>query len=316
MFRVAKIFAIAFLCICILMPVPCAARGAKARHAVEDTAKDILKIAGAQMVAEMLMPILGPLLGLGPKKTDEEKQQEKQKKEEKKENKEMEKAQKEMEKQEKKAEEDGTAVDDPTTHIGMVKQWAEEGDVQAQCILSYAYEPGQRVPKDPNMAMIWQNRAADQNIPLVKNFLPLEYGKKVIPLERLFAISGRRSHVGQYVEQNVKDAVRWSQLGAEEKDTVAIAYIASAYYTGRGIPQDYKKAIELANATRKDPLSLEVLIQAYQWGNGVDRDQAKSDRYAKYLKLVVERNQQKERDKVYKKYEKEIKAGDLYGIIR
>ncbi|MBQ1915681.1 MAG: sel1 repeat family protein [Selenomonadaceae bacterium] len=268
----------------------------------ENTAKVILEITGAQLLAEALAPVFG----LGPKKTDEEKQKDK----------EMEKAQKEQEKEEKKAEKDGTAVEDPTTPIGMVKEWAEKGDVQAQCILSYAYETGQKVPKDPNLAMIWQNRAADQNIPLVKNFLPLEYGKKVIPLARLFAISGRRSHVGQYVDQNVKDAVRWSQLGADEKDTMAIAYIASAYYTGRGMPQDYKKAIELAKSSDKDPLSLEVLIQAYQWGNGVDKDQAMSDRYARYLKTVVERNQQKEKDKMYKKYEKEIKAGDLYGIIR
>lgn len=311
MHRMARIFLVTFLCASLLFPMPCAARG-KVMRVTESAAKVILEIAGAQLLAQALAPVFG----LGPKKTDEEKKQEKEKKEEKKKDKEMEKAQKEMDKELKKAEQDGTAVEDPTTTIGMVKDWAEKGDVQAQCILAYAYETGQKVPKDPNMAMVWQNRAADQNIPLVKNFLPWEYGKNVIPLARLFAISGRRSHVGQYVDQNVKDAVRWSQLGAEEKDTMAIAYIASAYYTGRGMTQDYKKAIELAKSSDKDPLSLEVLIQAYQWGNGVDKDQAMSDRYAKYLKIVVERNQQKERDKVYKKYEKEIKAGDLYGIIR
>ena len=72
MYRAAKIFGIAFLCTCILTPVPCAAH-AKVRHAVEDTAKDILEIAGAQIIAGML----APLFGLGPKKTEEEKQQEK-----------------------------------------------------------------------------------------------------------------------------------------------------------------------------------------------------------------------------------------------
>ena len=74
--------------------------------------------------------------------------------------------------------------------------------------------------------------------------------------------------------------------------------------------------MEIAGTADHDPLALHVLIDAYQFGKGVERDTKKSERYARYLKTVVEKKQQKEKDKTFKKYEKEIKAGDLYGIIR
>ena len=301
----AKICGILFLCASILLP---ASHASAIPRKVESAAGDILKIVAAQVIFAKI----APLLGLGPKKTKEQKAQEKKEKEEEKKEKEMKKAEKEMQKEESAK----GAEDNPETHIGKVKAWAEKGDVQAQCILAYAYETGQRVPQDRGMAIVWQNRAANQNIPLVKNFLPVEYGKEVVPLSRLFAIAGRRSHLGKYVKQDVKDAVRWSTLGAEEKDTMAIAYIGSAYYTGRGVIQDYKKAVAYAAATDKDPLSLYILIDAYQFGNGVEKNPEKSEWYARYLKLVVEKKRQKEKDKAYKKYEKEIKAGDLYGIVR
>ncbi len=300
--RIARIFAISFLSICLLIPAPCASAKAS------DVAKDILKIAGAEIIVGML----GPLFGLGPKKTKEQKEKEKQEKKEKKQDKEIEKAAKEL----MKAEKAKDALDNPETHISMVKKWADDGDVQAQCIMSYAYYTGQRVPRDETMAMIWQSRAAKQNIPLVKNFIPIEYGKKVVPIERLFALSGRRSHVGRYVDKNVKDAVRWSQMGADEKDIVAIGYMAAAYYTGNGMPQDQKKAVEFAKTAEKDPLSLHILIDAYQFGRGVERDTKKSDRYAKYLKLVIDKKRDKLKARTYKKYDKDIKAGDLYGIVR
>lgn len=299
--RIARIFLVSLLSLCILVPAPCAS-------AKSSVAQDILKIAGAQVI----VGILGPLLGLGPKKTKEEKEKEKQQKKEDKQDKEIEKAAK----QAMKAEKSQDAIDNPESHISMVKKWADDGDVQAQCIMSYAYHTGQRVPKDDNIALSWQKLASKQNGPLVKNFIPLEYGKKVVPIERLFGIAGRRSHIGQYVDKNVKDAVRWSNLGAEERDTVSMAYMAAAYYTGNGMPQDVNKGVEIAKTVEKDPLSLHVLIDAYQFGKGVDRDTKKSDRYAKYLTMVVEKKRDKEKAKTYKKYEKEIKAGELYGIVR
>ncbi len=300
--RIARGFLIFFLSVCFLIPAPCASAKAS------DVAKDILKIAGAQIIVD----IIGPLFGLGPKKTKEEKEKEKQRKKEEKQDKEIEKAAKELMKTEKAKD----AINNPETHISMVKKWADEGDVQAQCIMAYAYHTGQRVPRNNDIAMEWQKRATKQNVPLVKNFIPLEYENQVVPIERLFAIAGRRSHAGKYVEKSVEDAVRWSQMGAEEKDSLATAYLAAAYYTGNGMPLDPKKAVEIAQTVEKDPLSLHILIDAYQFGKGVERDTKKSDRYARYLKLVIDKKHEKEMIKMNRKYDKEIKAGDLYGIVR
>lgn len=301
--RIAKIGGIMFLCLTLVFP-PTVAKA----EPFKVTVKDILKI----MAAQAIFAKIAPMIGLGPKKTDEQKKQEKKEKEQKKKDKELEKAKKEQAKEENAED----AVDNPETHMGKVRQWAEKGDVQAQCILAYAYETGQRAPQDRNMAIIWQNRAAKQNVPLVKHFLPPEYGLNVVPLSTLFAISGRRSHLGQYVKQDIKDAVRWSNLGAEEKEPMAIAYLASAYYTGRGMPQDYKKAVALAKASDRDPLSLHILIDAYLFGRGVDKDEEQSEKYAKYLKLVVEKKAKKQKDAAYAKYKKMIEAGDLNGIVR
>ena len=300
----ARIILSLFLCLCLL-PLSSA-------KVYGGTAEDILKAVAAQA----LFAKIAPIIGLAPKKTDEQKAQEKQEKEQKKEKKEMEKEQKALDKaKQAPAAKDGKVNEIPS-HMDLVVEWANKGDVQAQCILSYAYATGQRVPKNLEQAQKWQQKAAAQNATLVKFFIPPEYGKKKVSLPKLFSIAGRRSHVGQYVKQSVDDAVRWCAMAAEEKDSDGVSYLASAYYTGRGIKQDYKNALFCANLTKKNPLSLHVLIDAYRTGNGVEQSLEKSEYYRKYLDLVVDKKRNKQKEKLLRKYEKEIEAGELYGIVR
>ena len=75
--------------------------------------KDILKIVTAQAIFAKIAPIIG----LGPKKTKEQKAQEKKEKEEEKKDKEIAKAEKAANKKEKADD----AVDNPDTRIGKVK---------------------------------------------------------------------------------------------------------------------------------------------------------------------------------------------------
>ena len=298
----SRVFLSVFLCLCLLAPA----------RVYGGTVEDVLKVVAAQA----LFAKVAPMLGLGPKKTDEEKAQEKKAKEEKKEKKEMEKEQKAMDKAKQgPAAKDGKVNETPS-HMDLVIEWAKKGDVQAQCILSYAYATGQRVPKDNKLALEWQKKANEQNSALVKFFIPSAYGKKKVPLPKLFSLAGRRSHVGQFVEQNVDDAVRWCAMAAAEKEADGVSYLASAYYTGRGIKQDYKNALFCANLTKKNPLSLHVLIDAYRVGNGVEQNLEKSEYYRKYLELVVDKKRTKEKEKLLRKYEKEIEAGELYGVVR
>ena len=197
-----------------------------------------------------------------------------------------------------------------------ILQWAEEGDVQAQCILAYAYSTGQRFKKNKILAMMWQNKAAEQNIPLVSNFIPLEYGSKKVELSKLFGLAAYRSHDGKYVEQNFDDSVRWGSLGAKELDFQSMAYVGSAYYTGRGLMQDYEKAIKYLKLAGDDPLALELLSDAYAKGNGVKQDAEKSKFYAAYLRLVKNPKISKQELKILKKNRKRIEAGELSGIVR
>lgn len=276
----------ALLCLCLFVQVPTAQAA---------SAKEILEKVGKAAAVIALVGQLAPLLGIGGKKSPEEKKKE----EEEKEQKELDKAYK-------------------TADLQQVAEWAEKDkDPQAQCILSYAYLTGQGVAKDPNMAIIWQNRAADQNVQLVKNFIPQEYyDKKIIPLAELYALAGRRSHLGRYVKQSYDDAVRWSGLGANEKNPAALAYMGTAYYTGRGLPQNYDKAMVCLQAAGKDPLAMKMMSMAFRDGNGVKRDLDMSKRYGDYLKLVQEKKTQQHKAQVLEKYDKQIKAGDLYGIVR
>ena len=273
------------LCLCLLLQV---------QPACASSVSDMLTKAGKITIAIGLLGQVASMLGIGAKKSPEQKK-------------------KDQEKKDQKALDKAYAGD----NLEKVMQWAEKDDPQAQCILAYAYLTGQGVAKDRDQALAWQDKAAAQNALLVKNFIPPEYyDQKKIKLPRLYALAGRRSHLGQYVKQSYDDAVRWSALGAKQKDTAALAYMGSAYYTGRGVPQDYKKAVACLEAAGKEPLALQMMSMAFRDGKGVDKDLDKSQQYSDYLRLVQQKKDQQKKDKVLKKYDKQIKDGDLYGIVR
>ena len=167
-----------------------------------------------------------------------------------------------------------------------ILQWAEEGDIQAQCILAYAYSTGQRFKKDKYMAIRWHSKAAEQNSSFANNFIPIEYRGQKVDLSKLLGLAAYYSHDGKYVKQSFDDSVRWASLGAKEMDFKSMAYIGSAYYTGRGLMQDYKEAVRYLKLAYEEPLALELLSDAYAKGNGVKQDGVKSKFYADYLKLV------------------------------
>ena len=161
-----------------------------------------------------------------------------------------------------------------------VQAWAREGDPEALCIVAYAYQ---------EQAAIWQGKAARLNASLARIYASPAYRDKKLPLARLYAMAGRRAHQGQLVPQSSEAAVRWSQLGAHEGDTAALAYIGSAYYTGRGLPRDEKKAIEYFERAPHDPLSVSLLADAYKNGRGVQRNTEKGEAYATFLRMAQDK---------------------------
>ena len=197
------------------------------------------------------------------------------------------------------------------TNILKVEEWANNGDVQAQMILSYAYSTGQRVDRDKKIAKEWQDKVSATNKDLAENFIPLEYFGRKIKLPRLYGLAASRSQIGLYVDQNFDDALRWAELGASEFDTLSFAIIGVAYYTGRGYRQDFKKAIEFLKKASDEPIALNLLSDAYAKGNGVDQDLEKSKFYADYLNSIVQpkidKQREKNQEKIDKQHEKESK---------
>ena len=189
-------------------------------------------------------------------------------------------------------------------NIKTVEAWANAGDVQAQMILSYAYQRGLSVDKNLALSAEWKARAQKLNPEYVKNFMPSEYYGKRLQLAKLYGIAAYRAQVGYYVKPNFDNAVSWAELGASEQDTMSLSLLGSAYYTGRGVRQDYNAAMEYFKLSQDEPLTLTLLSDAYAKGHGVEKDLKKSKLYSDYLNLV----RKDKIDKQKAKGEKEMQA--------
>jgi len=190
------------------------------------------------------------------------------------------------------------------TNFQAVMSWAEQGDIQAQMILSYAYHHGLQIKHSYKLSDEWKEKAAAVNPVYVQNFIPTEYYGKRMTLRQMYGIAAYRAQVGIYIKPSYEDAVRWAELGALENDSWSLAFMGSAYYTGRGVKQNYKTAIEYFKKSMKEPLSLTLLSDAYEKGNGVEKDLKKSKLYADYLKFVRQTEIDKKKEKTLKKIEK------------
>lgn len=197
-----------------------------------------------------------------------------------------------------------------SANLKIVETWANEGDVQAQMIMYYAYRNGLSVKKDLKTAAEWKAKAERTNAVYAKNFIPVEFYSKKIPLARLYGIAAYRAQVGVYVKPNFEDAVRWAELGEAELDTMSLAFLGSAYYTGRGVRRDYKTAIDYFKKSSDEPLSITLLSDAYAKGNGVEKDLKKSKFYADYLNYVRMKKIEEQKAKGEKKMQDEQKRAD------
>ena len=197
-----------------------------------------------------------------------------------------------------------------SANLKVVETWANAGDVQAQMIMYYAYRNGLSVGKNLRIAAEWKAKAERTNAVYAKNFIPAEFYSKKIPLARLYGIAAYRAQVGIYVKPNFEDAVRWAELGEAEQDTMSLAFLGSAYYTGRGVRQDYKAAINYFKKSSDEPLSITLLSDAYAKGNGVEKDLKKSKFYSDYLTYVRQAKIEQQRAKGEKKMQDEQRRAD------
>lgn len=174
------------------------------------------------------------------------------------------------------------------TNFKKVLELAEGGDVFAGMVVSYAYRTGQRVIRTSyKTADEWKEKVAKQDKDLAENFIPPSNGRKKIKLSKVFGIAAYHASL----KNDFEKAIFWAEMGASENDEFSFAYLGSAYYTGRGVGQDYKMAVDYLKKAGNEPLALKLLSDAYEKGNGVDKDLKKSKIYSDYANLL---NQKKD----------------------
>lgn len=169
---------------------------------------------------------------------------------------------------------------------------ATGGDAVAQNYLGTAYFLGRGAPQDYAAALIWYQKAADQNLADAQFVLGMMYADgRGVPQNYVTAASllrkaadqghafaqdslGRWYERGDGVPQSYVDAVNWYRKAAEQGHASAQDNLGLMYIKGLGVAQDYtaanlwlRKAAEQGYARAQNDLGL-----LYANGLGVPRD--------------------------------------------
>lgn len=107
--------------------------------------------------------------------------------------------------------------------ITQLQSKAEAGDASAQLALGRAYQNGNGVGQNDELAAKWYRKAADQGNAVAQNNLGVMY------------------RAGFGVEKNKEEAMKWYHMAARQGNANAMFNIGAAYYDG-----DVERATELA----------------------------------------------------------------------
>jgi len=152
---------------------------------------------------------------------------------------------------------------------------AESGDPKSQFKVAQCYFSGKGIDKNPEEAVRWLKRSADQD--------------DLNALTILFAILMK----GEFgIAQDQKEAVRYllrianfkaSDPEAQKGINSSQALLAQLYLDGAGVEKNYKEALKWAEASANngDPMGLAILGNLYLNGNGVKKDPAKAYEFYK-----------------------------------
>jgi uncharacterized protein len=108
----------------------------------------------------------------------------------------------------------------PDSELAHVKTRASAGDAKAEMQLAKAYETGNGVPANDELAAQWCRKAAEQGYAAAQNYLGELY----------------RRGIG--VEKNKQEAVLWYRKAARQKYAKAMFNLGTAYYNGDGVHID------------------------------------------------------------------------------
>ena len=149
-------------------------------------------------------------------------------------------------------------------NVMRLRRDAAKGDSIAQCLLGYAYQNGEGVPKNDSEAVKWFRMSAEQGNTTAQGELGTAYSN------------------GCGVPQDRGEGMKWWSKAAEQGDAIAQCLLGFAYYNGQGIPKDYVEAAKWfrLSATQGHAGSQFGLALAYAMGRGVPQNYLEAYKYA------------------------------------
>ena len=149
--------------------------------------------------------------------------------------------------------------------IPLLRQAAEQDNLQAQCILSDLYATGaEGVPQDAQESIKWLRMAAERDATAQFN-MGIIYAK------------------GEGVTKDDVESLKWFRLAAKGDDADAQIKVGKAYADGIGVGKDPKEAVKwyLKAAEQNKPLAQYLLGWAFRDGIGVAEDLDEAERLNK-----------------------------------
>lgn len=124
-----------------------------------------------------------------------------------------------------------------------IRDAADLGSPEAQCLLGEAYMSGEGVKKDIKQGILWLQKSATQGHAGAQNYLGVLY------------------LVGEGVERNEKKAFQWIHASAMQNEAIAQYNMGGLYMEGLGVEKNYqqaakwyRKAAEQGNKEAKEAL--------------------------------------------------------------
>ncbi|HEX8814407.1 MAG TPA: SEL1-like repeat protein [Terriglobales bacterium] len=105
-----------------------------------------------------------------------------------------------------------------SSDLSDLKTKATAGDADAQVKLGRAYQDGNGVPRNDDLAVKWYRASADQGNAIAQNDLGVMY------------------RLGDGVDKDKEQAVSWYRKAARQKYAPAMFNLGAAYYNGDGVP--------------------------------------------------------------------------------
>jgi len=113
-----------------------------------------------------------------------------------------------------------------SSEMAELRSKAAGGDAAAQVVLGRAYQDGNGVSQNDELAASWYRKAAEQGNATAENNLGVMY------------------RTGSGVEKSNEEAVKWYRKAAQQGYANAMFNLGTAYYNGDGVPSDVFRAYD------------------------------------------------------------------------